>query len=80
MTTTPKFAYSVGECADDGPFGKTFIYEAIASGALVARKAGRRTIILKTDWENYLASLPAMPAKAAAAESTLEPAAEPAGA
>ena len=35
------------------------IYEAIGSGKLIAKKAGRRTIILPKHLEAYLESLPA---------------------
>ena len=37
--------------------GRTKLYEAINTGALKAKKYGKRTIILKTDLENFLESL-----------------------
>jgi excisionase family DNA binding protein len=37
---------------------RTAIYEALKRGDLVARKAGRRTLISFADLEAYLASLP----------------------
>ena len=37
---------------------RTSIYEALKRGDLSARKAGRRTLILFADLEDYLASLP----------------------
>jgi hypothetical protein len=51
--------------------GRTSIYSAIAIGDLVARKYGRRTIILSSDVEAFLGKLPTTrvtgkPAKAAA--------------
>ena len=46
-------------CAYSG-LGRSFIYEAIRSGELEARKAGRRTLILATEGERYLRSLPAI--------------------
>ena len=41
-----------------GPLGRSAIYAAIASGALKARKAGRATIILEEDWQQFLRELP----------------------
>jgi hypothetical protein len=38
--------------------GRTKLYEEIASGRLKARKAGKRTIILSSDLEEYLQNLP----------------------
>ncbi|WP_457094605.1 helix-turn-helix domain-containing protein [Microvirga sp. P5_D2] len=55
---TEKNAFSISELAKAGPLGRSKLYEAIRDGALVARKAGRRTIILKADFERFLASLP----------------------
>lgn len=37
---------------------RSSLYEAMRRGELVARKAGRRTLICLTDLEAYLASLP----------------------
>lgn len=37
--------------------GRTKIYEAINSGALKARKFGKRTLILKSDLEEFLRNL-----------------------
>ncbi len=51
-------AKTVTDRAKDGPFGRTFLYAEIAAGRLKARKAGRSTIILDTDWEEFLSSLP----------------------
>lgn len=38
--------------------GRTTIYGAIKAGDLVARKYGRRTIILATDLASFLATMP----------------------
>jgi excisionase family DNA binding protein len=38
--------------------GRTKLYQAIAEGQLVARKFGSRTIILRDDLLQFLASLP----------------------
>ena len=53
-----KFAYSIAELAKDGPVGKSTLYTEIAAGRLVARKIGRRTIILADDWAAFLAGAP----------------------
>jgi hypothetical protein len=54
----PKTAYRIRELAEAGPFGKTFIFDAIAKGRLTARKAGAATVVLASDWEDFLANLP----------------------
>ena len=43
-------------CALTG-FGRTLIYEAINDHTLIARKRGKRTVILRTDLDAWLASL-----------------------
>jgi excisionase family DNA binding protein len=45
-------------CAQTG-IGRTTIYAAIKSGALIARKWGRRTVVLPDDLTNFLKQLPA---------------------
>jgi excisionase family DNA binding protein len=45
-------------CAITG-IGRTKIYEAISSGALTARKFGKRRIILRSDLHAFLTALPA---------------------
>ena len=44
-------------CARTG-LGRTTVYAAIKSGDLVARKYGRRTIVLERDLRNFLSRLP----------------------
>ncbi len=51
-------AKTVTDRAKAGPFGKTFLYEQIGLGNLIARKAGRSTVILDDDWDEFLKSLP----------------------
>jgi excisionase family DNA binding protein len=43
--------------------GRTTIYATIKAGDLVARKLGRRTVILAADLEVFLAKLPPIGAK-----------------
>ena len=54
-----KQAHSIDWVCEDSDLGRTFIYSEIKAGRLIARKAGRRTIILDSDYRNYLAALPA---------------------
>lgn len=53
-----KLAYTITEVTDEIRLGRTKIYEEIASGNLIARKVGRRTLILSGDLERYLQNLP----------------------
>jgi hypothetical protein len=48
------------------------IYQDIASGRLIARKHGRRTIILHTDLVKYLESLPKADARREAEAAKLQ--------
>jgi excisionase family DNA binding protein len=57
---TSKLAYSIAELAQLAGVGRSFIYEEINSGQLKMKKAGRRTLILRADATNWLASLPAV--------------------
>jgi excisionase family DNA binding protein len=57
-----KFGFSIDECAALAPVGRTMIYEAIKEKRLVARKCGRRTLILADDFKAFLASLPVVEA------------------
>jgi excisionase family DNA binding protein len=49
---------SISEVCTIAGIGRTKIYQAIASGELVARKYGKRTIILRQDLQAFLAALP----------------------
>jgi excisionase family DNA binding protein len=61
MTTTTEIgrrAHSIAEtCALTG-LGRDTVYSAIRDGRLVARKLGRRTIIIDDDLRQFLAGLP----------------------
>jgi hypothetical protein len=59
MTTSiEKQGLSVDDTCDVSGLGKTKIYEAIGAGQLVARKFGKRTIILREDLTRFLTALP----------------------
>lgn len=53
-----KKALSISEVLDVVPFGRTALYEVLKSKKLVARKLGRRTIILAADLDDFLRGLP----------------------
>ncbi len=53
-----KLAYSVKDLEEGGVGCHTTIYEAVASGALKAKKRGRSTIFLPDAVEDYLQNLP----------------------
>jgi hypothetical protein len=52
------YALRIQDLVAAGPLGRSAIYEAIKSGALPARKYGRSTIILTSDWHAFLSGLP----------------------
>jgi hypothetical protein len=55
-------AYSIAEISRPyTPFSRSMIYEQIKARRLVARKAGRKTVILARDYHAWLESLPPMP-------------------
>ena len=51
-------AISIDEVVKAVGIGRTRIFAEIRSGQLVARKVGRRTVILKQDLEAWLRQLP----------------------
>jgi excisionase family DNA binding protein len=51
-------AFSIPQVCELSALGRTRVYEAIREGALVARKHGRRTVILRSDLEAFLGALP----------------------
>ena len=53
-----RVAYSIDEVCKDVNVGRSKIYEEIKSGRLLARKIGRRTLILADDLQTWLESLP----------------------
>lgn len=53
-----KEALSIDDAADEGDSCRTRIYEEIRAGRLIARKNGKRTIILRADFVRWLNALP----------------------
>lgn len=49
---------SISEACAMAGIGRTKIYQAISSGELVARKYGKRTIVLRQDLQTFLSALP----------------------
>ncbi|ESX29892.1 MULTISPECIES: helix-turn-helix domain-containing protein [unclassified Mesorhizobium] len=61
---TDKLGFSIEEAVKFSGIGRTRIFAAINAGQLVARKFGRRTVILRRDLESFLGELPARAPKA----------------
>jgi excisionase family DNA binding protein len=59
VETLAREGLSVAEACAVAGIGRTKLYQAIADGTLLARKLGKRTIILRADLRTFLASLPA---------------------
>ena len=55
-------AMSISEAARTADCSRTILYQEIKANRLVASKLGRRTIILRTDFGQWLRTLPAWPA------------------
>lgn len=51
-------AYTIADACAVVGLGRTFIFEEIRSGRLKAKKAGRRTIILRDELRRWLETLP----------------------
>jgi excisionase family DNA binding protein len=65
-------AYSIAEACEIAGIGRTSIYEAINSGELIARKNGRRTVILSDDLRRWLQSLPVTNSNSVLASQTAD--------
>jgi excisionase family DNA binding protein len=57
---TNRAAYSISEALALTGLGRDKLYRLINSGELVARKSGRRTLILASDLQHFLEALPKM--------------------
>jgi excisionase family DNA binding protein len=53
-----KISFSISEAAIVTSLSRSFIYNALSNQELQGRKAGSRTIILRTDLEKWLQTLP----------------------
>jgi excisionase family DNA binding protein len=51
---------SIIEACDIAGIGRTTLYQAISEGQLKARKIGKRTLVLRTDLQNFLSALPVL--------------------
>jgi excisionase family DNA binding protein len=56
--TVEREGLSISEACAFAGIGRTKIYQAIADGHLKARKCGKRTLVLRGDLRDFLASLP----------------------
>jgi excisionase family DNA binding protein len=51
-------ALSIADVCKNTGLGRTTVYAAIAEGRLRARKLGRRTLVLRDDFTQFLVALP----------------------
>lgn len=59
MTELVPFAVSLAQAVKMAGLGKTSLYQAIADGRLMCRKAGRRTLVETAELKRFIQSLPA---------------------
>ena len=53
-----KFSFSIDEVVRYTGIGRTTVYDQIRRGVLIARKAGKRTVVLRSELIAWLTSLP----------------------
>jgi hypothetical protein len=59
----PLLALSIAQVVRCSGLSRTLVYQEMRAGRLLARKCGRRTVILQTDLEAFLSALPAAGAR-----------------
>jgi excisionase family DNA binding protein len=64
-----QFAFTVAEACAAARVGKTVLYQAISSGVLVARKRGRRTLVLPADLKRWIEGLPTIKSEGGEADA-----------
>lgn len=57
-TSPSVLAYSINDIVKITGLGRTTIYKAIKAGSLQSRKLGMRTLVLSSDLDKFLHSLP----------------------
>jgi excisionase family DNA binding protein len=62
---SPRPTLSINETAAALGCSRSHIYNEVRSGRLVARQTRGRTIVLTSDFDNYLKSLPTLPSQVA---------------
>jgi excisionase family DNA binding protein len=58
MDITAQISLTILQATQLAALSRSYLYEAIQRGELPIRKAGRRTLVLRQDLENWLNSLP----------------------
>jgi hypothetical protein len=53
-----KLAHSIDDVVALSGVGRTLVFAEIKAGRLIARKCGRRTVILRSDLQQWLNSMP----------------------
>ena len=61
--STPQRALRISQVCELTGLGRTSVYAAIKQKRLIARKHGRRTLVLAEDLDTFLRSLAVMPSR-----------------